>query len=116
MTRFTASGDTLRIEIDDSSADPYAIAAAWALVRAGARNVYFRGHPGRIYPSIQAAANAGIHRVEEGEEPSDFLSSTRVLHAEGELVVVSARNLRKDQWRTIASEIEAAVASHDAAP
>ena len=111
MTRFTAGADNLRIEVDESSADQYAIAAAWALIRAGSRKVYFLGRPGRTYPSIRAAANAGISEVEEGQEPSNFLSSTRILHSEGELSVVSAKKLRKDQWRAIATEIEASVAS-----
>ena len=111
MTRFASGKDNLRIEIDEASADEYAIAAAWALIRAGSPKVYFRGEPGRTYPSIKAAAHAGIFMVEEGEEPSNFLDSTRILHAEGAIVVVSAKGLRKDQWRAIASEIEAAVAS-----
>ena len=52
-------------------------------------------------------------RVEDGREPSDFLSSNRILHRERELVVVSSKVLRRDQWRAIASEIEADVASDD---
>lgn len=111
MNRFTPNGDHLTIEVDDGSVDRYAIAAAWALVNAGSRQVYFRGEPGRPYAQILAAAHAGIVWVWEGEEPADFDSSARILHAGRELVVISPKPLRKDQWRAIASQIEADVAA-----
>ena len=111
MNRFTPSNDTLTIEVDDGSVDLYAIAAAWALVNAGSRQVYFRGESGRPYPHILAAAHAGIVWVWEGEEPADFDSSARILHSARELVVFSPKPLRKDQWRAIATQIEADVAA-----
>ena len=111
MNRFTSSGDSLTIEVDEASVDFYAIAAAWALIRAGSREVYFRGERGRLYPFIVVAAHAGITLVEAGQEPSDFESSARVLHAQRVLLVVSPKALRKDQWRAIASQIEAEVAA-----
>ncbi len=116
MGRFTPTDENLRIEVDESSVEPYAAAAVRILVRSGERKVYFLAEGGRSYPSLMAAKDEGVTVVSAGQEPSNFLTSSRVLHRDGELVVVSSKVMRKDQWRKLASEIEAQVAGASSAP
>jgi hypothetical protein len=110
MSRFTPSGNNLCIAVDDSSAEVYALAAAEALRKGGARKVYFRGVDGQDYPALVQLGQRGITLVLSGQEPSNFLTSSRVLHQDGELVIVSDKPMRKEQWWEVAESIEAEVA------
>ncbi len=110
MSRFTATGDTLCIAVDDDSVEVYALAAVAALRNCGARRVYFRGVDAQEYPALVQLGQAGITLVAWGHEPENFMKVPRVLHQDGELVVVSDKPMRKEQWRDVGETIEAEVA------
>ena len=109
MSRFTPSNQNLSITIDDSAVEAHVVAAAQALLKAGARKVYFLGLDGRQYPSLEENACAGLTVLTPGQEPSNFLESSRIIHREGEIILVSGKVTHKAQWREVASEIEAVV-------
>ena len=110
MSRFTPSNHNLRIAVDDSAVEAYVVAAARALLKGGARKVYFLGAPERQYPSLRQRGCAGLTVVVPGQEPSNFLESSRIIHGDGEVILVSANLMQKAQWREVASGIEAEVA------
>jgi hypothetical protein len=112
MSRFTPSNDNLSIAIDDSAVEAYVVAGARALLKNGARKVYFLGSSGRRYPLLRQRGSAGVTVVMPGQEPSNFLESSRIIHREGEIILVSGKVTHKAQWREVASEIEAEVVKH----
>lgn len=107
MTRFTVADDSLRIAVDDPSADAYAIAAARALVKSGERKVYFMSFVTLQYPELKRFKGATVTFLSSGQVPPDLLRSSRIVHSKGSLTVASPKVVRQDQWQKIASAIEA---------
>jgi len=110
MSRFIPSAENLRIEVDDASVEPYAIAAARALTRMGAQKVYFSSFVALQYPLLRRFKGAAITFLSAGQTPPNLVQSSRMLHSKGQLVLASPKVLREDQWRKIAADIEAEVA------
>ena len=112
MSRFTPTNQNLSITIDDSAVEAHVVAAARAMLKAGARKVYFLGSGERQYPLLEKSACADLTVLTPGQEPSNFLESSRIIHREGEIILVNARVTHKAQWRELASEIQAEVTKH----
>ena len=110
MGRFTPSNENLRIAVDDSAVEDYVVAAARVLLKDGARKVYFLGSREREYPSLVQRGCAGLTVLMPGEEPSNFLESSRIIHRDGEIILVGASAKHTAQWRELASGIEEEVA------
>jgi hypothetical protein len=64
------------------------------------RKVYLLAEPAELFSTFQP----DITVLKAGQEPSNFLSSFRLLLRPGELVVVSSREnpFTKEQWRELA--------------
>jgi hypothetical protein len=101
---FIASRYNLRIAVAPPDVERFALAAARVLRKRGAAKVYFLGDAGKDYAFLREHASE-VSVVERENEPSNFLSSARVVFDGVELIVVSMQHTRRDEWKAIGSQI-----------
>jgi hypothetical protein len=81
--------------------------------------LYFLGETKRSYPELEPLAEEveGFTVVRAGAEPSNLISSFRIVHHESELVVVPGASSRisPEEWDRVILQLENATSSGDSA-
>jgi hypothetical protein len=106
--RFRPTQTNLVIDLDTDDASDTVRAIVRYFVPRYAKKVYFLSDQ----PAEWCGSGDGLSRVVEGQEPSNFIRSCRVVQRGFELFVVSPHDSRagKEQWRALARELAAGAA------
>ncbi|BDU16518.1 hypothetical protein [Lysobacter auxotrophicus] len=99
--RFKATDHNLTIDMDSDDPTELLRGVAGALVPRYARKIYFHSDQ-----PIRTAIN-GVTVAVDGQEPTNFLRSFRVIHRGNTITVVSSNDRRfsQDLWRLLAEEL-----------
>ena len=103
--RFKATQSNLMIQIEHEEVAEFLRKAIAYLVPRFTKGVYVLAEPAELASAIPVGARV----VLSGQEPSNFLSSFRIILRPGEAVVVSSteHRLTRDQWREVAEHVGA---------